>query len=108
MMLAKSVRRRSVTVTVIALALLAACAQQSPQEASMSETGKVLLTNEAIFRDRAYKAKVPGTVRWLEDGSGYSALETVEAHEDTELELDELGEEINQIGRASCREECQY
>ena len=61
----------------------------------MSETGKVLLTNEAIFRDRAYKAEVPGTVRWLEDGSGYSALETVEAHKDTELELDELGEEIN-------------
>ncbi len=61
----------------------------------MSETAKGLLTNEAIFRDRAYKAEVPGTVRWLEDGSGYSALETVEAHKDTELELDELGEKIN-------------
>ena len=60
-----------------------------------AETDKVVLTNEAIFRDRAYKAKVPGTVRWLEDGSGYSALETVAAHEDTELELDELGEPIN-------------
>lgn len=61
----------------------------------MSETGKVGLTNEAIFRDRAYKAKVPGAVRWLEDGSGYSALETVDAYKDVDLALDELGEEIN-------------
>ena len=100
MTLAKPVRHRFVIVIAIvnmmALAMLAACAPQSPREASMSaETGKVVLTNEAIFRDRAYKAKVPGTVRWLEDGSGYSALETVEAHKDTELELDELGEPVN-------------
>jgi dipeptidyl-peptidase-4 len=96
MMLARPVPHRFVIVMLMALAMLAACAQQYPREASMSaETGKVVLTNEAIFRDRAYKAKVPGTVRWLEDGSGYSALETVEAHKDTELELDELGEPIN-------------
>jgi dipeptidyl-peptidase-4 len=54
-----------------------------------------MLTNEAIFRDQAYKAKVPGTVRWLEEGSGYTALETNEAYKDAELELDELGEKIN-------------
>lgn len=55
----------------------------------------VTLTNEAIFVDKAYKAKKPGEVRWLEDGSGFTALETVKEHEDTELEVDELGEDIN-------------
>ncbi len=55
----------------------------------------MLLTNEAIFSGREYKAKRPGVVRWLEDGSGYTALETVAAQKDTKLALDELGDEIN-------------
>ena len=87
---------RQSIVFLTALVLLPACAEQIPREASMAKTGdNVVLTNEAIFRDRAYKAKVPGAVRWLEGGSGYSALETVEAYKDADLELDELGEKIN-------------
>lgn len=86
---------RQTFVVVVVATMLSACAQQSLQEALDTGTTGVILTNEAIFKDRAYKAKVPGTVRWLEDGSGYTALETVAAHEDTELELDELGEDIN-------------
>jgi dipeptidyl-peptidase-4 len=52
------------------------------------------LTIVAIFEDKSYKPKVPGTIRWLEDGSGYTALETQAGFEDAELELDEDGEEI--------------
>ena len=54
-----------------------------------------LLTNEAIFKDRAYKDKRPGTVRWLEDGSGFTTLETVDPFKKVKLELDELGDDIN-------------
>ncbi len=80
---------------VAAAVFLTACAGQPRQAAQLAEAGGTILSNEAIFRDRAYKAKRPGTVRWLEDGSGYTALETNAAYEDAELELDELGDEIN-------------
>jgi dipeptidyl-peptidase-4 len=89
-----SVRYRLALVAAIASSLLA-CAQQPRQDTRAIEAADNMLTNEAIFADRAYKAKVPGTVRWLEDGSGYTALETNEAFKDAELELDELGEKIN-------------
>ena len=80
---------------VAVIVVLSACAQELRNNAPLRQPTGVLLSNEAIFRDRAYIAKAPGAVRWLEDGSGYSALETVEAFKETELELDELGEDIN-------------
>lgn len=87
---------RHLFVALLLVAILPACTQQAHQEAVVrNDAYGIILTNEAIFKDRAYKAKVPGTIRWLEDGSGYTALETVEAHKETELELDELGEDIN-------------
>ncbi|MBU2675991.1 MAG: S9 family peptidase [Gammaproteobacteria bacterium] len=86
---------RRALFTIVVSSLLGACAQQAHQPTPVAAASGVPLTNAAIFEDRAYKAKVPGAVRWLDDGSGYTALETVEAYEDAELELDELGEEIN-------------
>ena len=88
------------TVTSLCLILtfvfaLSACAQSPQSKVQEGASPGVALTNEAIFKERAYKARRPGEVRWLEDGSGYTALETVEEHKDTELELDELGEDIN-------------
>jgi len=85
---------RHLLFIVACLPVFSACDQQAPNNPPSQQPG-VLLTNEAIFKDRAYKAKVPGDVRWLEDGSGYTALETFAEFEDTELELDELGEDIN-------------
>ncbi len=86
---------RRLAVASAAAVLATACAGQPRHAADVSEPDGAILTNEAIFRDRAYRAKRPGTVRWLEDGTGYTALETNAEFEDTELELDELGEEIN-------------
>ena len=86
--------RRLLSVSVC-LATITACAQQALHDSSAPQLSGHQLSNEAIFKDRAYKAKVPGTVRWLEDGSGYTALETVAAYKDVKLELDELGEDIN-------------
>ena len=53
-----------------------------------------MLTIEAIFKDYVYDPKEPGQIRWLEDGSGYTALETVEEYRDVEPERDEEGEII--------------
>ena len=53
-----------------------------------------MLTLEAIFKDYAYDPKEPGQIRWLEDGSGYTALETVEEYRDVEPARDQEGEII--------------
>lgn len=79
----------------LCLTVFSACAPQMASNVAPQKAPGVVLTNEALYKDRAYKAKVPGTVRWLEDGSGYTALETVDAYKDVQLELDELGEDIN-------------
>ena len=53
-----------------------------------------MLTLEAIFKDHSYDPKEPGQIRWLEDGSGYTALETVEEYKGVEPERDKEGEII--------------
>ena len=53
-----------------------------------------MLTLEAIFKDHSYDPIEPGQIRWLEDGSGYTALETVKEYADVDPERDEEGEII--------------
>ncbi len=53
-----------------------------------------MLTLEAIFKDDTYDPKEPGQIRWLEDGSGYTALETIKEYLDVEPVRDEEGEII--------------
>jgi dipeptidyl-peptidase-4 len=53
-----------------------------------------MLTIEAIFKDRDYKPERPEQVRWLEDGSGYSVLETLPEYKDRKPEKDAEGEDI--------------
>ena len=53
-----------------------------------------MLTLEAIFKDHSYDPTEPGQIRWLEDGSGYTALETVKEYADVDPERDEEGEII--------------
>ena len=82
-------------VAVLSSILLAdACAQPSSQQRADVPGAGQMLTLEAIFRDYAFEAKQPGQIRWLKDGSGYTALETVEAYRDVEPERDEEGEII--------------
>lgn len=52
------------------------------------------LTLEDIFSEKAYEPEEPGAIKWLADGSGYTALETNAAFEDVEPEKDEEGEDI--------------
>lgn len=86
---------RQLLIVLAVTSITAACAQQLRKDVTLPEQPGTFLSNETIFRDRAYKDKEPGAVRWLEDGSGYSALETVAAYKNTRLELDELGDDIN-------------
>ena len=53
-----------------------------------------MLTIEAIFEDRDYKSEQPEQVRWLEDGSGYTVLETLAEYKDRKPERDADGEDI--------------
>lgn len=52
------------------------------------------LTNEAIFKGWEYNAKKPGAIRWTEEGSSFTALETAKGYEDAKLEKDQYGDDI--------------
>ena len=74
------------------LFLIVACSSEN----SSVPTGSsgVLLTNEALFQDWEYNAKRPGAIRWEEDGSKFTALETAKGFEDAKLEKDQYGDDI--------------
>ena len=74
------------------VSFLGACGEDETRTTPLRDDQ--LLTLEAIFKDEAFEPEEPGTIRWLEDGSGYTALETAEAYADAELEKDEDGEDI--------------
>jgi dipeptidyl-peptidase-4 len=52
------------------------------------------LTHEALFANWEYNPQYPGTVRWLNEGARYSALETAAGYEGAELEKDQHGNDI--------------
>ena len=54
----------------------------------------VMLTNEAIFQDWEYNAERPGVIRWGDEGSNFTALETAKGYEDAVLEKDQYGDDI--------------
>jgi dipeptidyl-peptidase-4 len=76
------------------LLALAACAPISKDKSPEPMQADQRLTLEAIFKDEIFEAEAPGQIRWLEDGSGYTTLEIVEAFRDAEPEQDEEGEDI--------------
>ncbi|MCH7854332.1 MAG: DPP IV N-terminal domain-containing protein [Proteobacteria bacterium] len=76
------------------VSFLGACGEDETRTRATPLRDDQLLTLEAIFKDEAFEPEEPGTIRWLEDGSGYTALETAEAYADAELEKDEDGEDI--------------
>lgn len=79
---------------LIAALFLGACSHQAVENPAPGLKDNQKLSIEAIFKDESYEAKAPGTIRWLQDGSGYTALETQEGYEDQEPEKDADGEDI--------------
>jgi hypothetical protein len=92
MMFSESVSR-SAAFTLFSLFLLVG-GYVSADENNANSDQVVRLTNEAIFADWEYQAKRPGTVRWVEEGAAYTALETAPGYEDVELEKDMYGDDI--------------
>ncbi len=79
--------------------LVAACSQPAddPVEEITAQPAlapEEALTLEAIFDEEAYEAERPGQIKWLEDGSGYTMLETVDGYDEDNPDLDEDGEEL--------------
>ncbi|MGB5293277.1 MAG: DPP IV N-terminal domain-containing protein, partial [Lysobacterales bacterium] len=74
--------------------LVGACAGQPGSGPPQAPESNQMLTLESIFKDHDYDPKEPGQIRWLEDGSGYTALETVEEFANKEPPRDEQGEII--------------
>lgn len=76
------------------MVLLSACTINKEKPPMTKQTGKVMLTNEAIYQDYEYNPKRPGVIRWADNGSNFTALETAKGYEDAELEKDQYGDDI--------------
>lgn len=75
-----------------AFLLLTMLALSAP--ALMADETPPVLTNESIFGEYEYNAQRPGAVRWVDEGSAYTALETAPGYEDAALEKDRYGDDI--------------
>ena len=80
--------------TILSVIVLLACDKASAEETLAVPDSGVILSNEAIFSDWEYQAKRPGTVRWVDEGAAYTALETAPGYEDVVLEKDDYGDDI--------------
>jgi dipeptidyl-peptidase-4 len=79
-------------VFLITVMTIVACA--SVTNTQPNNISKELLTNEAIFKSWDYNPKKPGAIRWSEEGSSFTALETAKGYEDAKLEKDQNGDDI--------------
>ena len=84
---------RSATYALSALLLLVGGQASGDESKSVSDRG-VALSNEAIFAEWEYQAERPGTVRWVDEGAAYTALETAPGYENVVLEKDMYGDDI--------------
>ncbi|MFC1689443.1 DPP IV N-terminal domain-containing protein [Pseudomonadota bacterium] len=80
--------------TLLSIVVLLACDKVSAEEALAVPDSGVILSNEAIYTEWEYQAKRPGTVRWVDEGAAYTALETAPGYEDVVLEKDDYGDDI--------------
>jgi dipeptidyl-peptidase-4 len=79
---------------MVALFTLSACVGNNKSNLTKPVKKGVQLTNESIYGDWNYSAKKSGTVRWLNKGASYSALETAPGYENAKLEKDQYGDDI--------------
>ncbi len=84
----------NLSTTAAALFLLTTCASIKENAPMLKHTDGVNLTNEAIFEAWEYNAERPGVIRWGDEGSNFTALETAKGFEDVELEKDQYGDDI--------------
>jgi len=80
--------------TILSIIVLLSCDKTSTEETLAVPDSGVILSNEVIYSDWEYHAKRPGTVRWVDEGAAYTALETAPGYEDVVLEKDDYGDDI--------------
>ena len=80
--------------TILSVIVLLVCDKASAEETLAVPDSGVILSNEVIYSDWEYQAKRPGTVRWVDEGAAYTALETAPGYEDVVLEKDDYGDDI--------------
>ena len=85
--------RRWLLISIVVV-LSGACSHQAVEHSPPQLLESQKLSIEAIFQDKSYDPRVPGTIRWLEDGSGYTALEVQDGYDDENPALDAEGEEL--------------
>ncbi len=93
-MMTRSIQTLKLPTTAVVFFLLAACASIKEKAPMLKQSTGVNLTNEAIYGDWEYNAKRPGVIRWGDEGSNFTALETAKGFEDAELEKDQYGDDI--------------
>ncbi len=90
----KSLNLLKSILIVAATILMAACTTIKEKAPMSRQTGDLMLTNETIYSEWAYNPQRPGVIRWSEEGSNFTALETAEGFEDALLEKDQYGDDI--------------
>ena len=61
-------------ITAISISLIA-CQNTTNKTSVMNKTASTALTVERIYQNKEFKSQWLGQIRWLEDGSGYTAIE---------------------------------
>ncbi|GJM09328.1 MAG: peptidase S9 [Lysobacteraceae bacterium] len=85
---------RSVQCLALPLTLILASCAQPIRDPIVTPDPNRMLTVEAIFKDKSFEAEQPGQIRWLDDDSGFTTLETIAAYADTPPERDEAGDVV--------------
>lgn len=85
--------KTSVAITCITLAITGCVSSQNQSETSAivaPETAATPLSLERIIKNREFSSDYLGRIRWLDDGSGYTAVERSE-----EKKINEKGKEVS-------------
>lgn len=83
---------KKLTVIFVIAILFTGCTNMKKPMKTQSTGAK--LSNEDIFKSWEFNPKRPGVIRWGNDGSNFTALETAKGYEDAELEKDRYGDDI--------------
>ena len=75
-----------------ALVFVTACATTPDPQPTRREAG--VLTNAAIFADKAYEAREPGATQWLTAANMYTAVEPAAGSEDATPGVDANGDDV--------------
>lgn len=82
------------TITVISISLIA-CQSTTYKTSIMNNMTSSPLTIERIYQEDEFKSQWLGQIRWLKDGSGYTAIEkSQETKKDDDGEEQSIGKEI--------------